>query len=201
MQIQVTHAQNLQSSVGQLENARQQQDIALHEAQNQLVAFTSKKAQTDPAVLAEMEVLKKSKSKMEDESKILSKKKEALEKELADAKKKLDDSEKERASQAKAVKKGGSEKAEMEAKMSDLSSRLSKAEKESARLAEENERLSEQLASNVERPVAEGQESNSKQNGMENGVSNKNNARVEGQEETQALQKQYQVLVQEKDNM
>lgn len=43
--------------------------------------------------------------------------------------------------------------------MSDLATRLTKAESDSGRLSEENERLSEQLASNVERPVAEGQES------------------------------------------
>jgi len=47
---------------------------------------------------------------------------------------------------------------EVEAELSTLKQKLTEKEKETSRLLEENERLSEQLASSVERPAAEGEE-------------------------------------------
>jgi len=48
--------------------------------------------------------------------------------------------------------------ADVEAELNTIKQKLSEKEKETARLLEENERLSEQLASSVERPAADGEE-------------------------------------------
>jgi len=56
--------------------------------------------------------------------------------------------------------------AEMEAELNSTKQKLVEKEKETARLLEENERLSEQLASSVERPAADGEEAG---NGEMNG--------------------------------
>lgn len=77
--------------------------------------------------------------------------------------------------------------------LSDTKLRLQNVEAESSRLAEENERLSEQLAAKIERPRAEGQESN--------GTAAKNNSVENGHQEGQEWQKKYQVIVQEKEKM
>jgi len=56
--------------------------------------------------------------------------------------------------------------ADLEAELSSTKQKLTEKEKETARLLEENERLSEQLASSVERPAADGEEAG---NGEMNG--------------------------------
>merc|ERR1712223_2318073 len=58
---------------------------------------------------------------------------------------------------------------DLEAKVNELSSNCLKQKTELARLADENERISDQLASMAERPAAEGQESNGQESIKGNG--------------------------------
>ncbi len=195
LQLQVTHSQNLQSAMDQIEQQRQQGNMALHEAQAQLAAAQQQQQQSsqpDAAVTAELEELKQAKSRQEEEAGAardkLAKEQERFAKDLSEMKRKLDDTDKEL---KKARQGGDSARQEMETKLTEMTKRMAQTESESARLAEENERLSAELASNVERPKAEGQESvngGSKQNGsVENGIAE------------EVWEKKYQLAVQEKE--
>lgn len=94
---------------------------------------------------------------------------------------------------------------DLEVKLNDLNRKVKLSQEEASSLAEENERLSEQVASSLERPVAEGQEANNKQNGVENGHSSaveesKKQMRV-NEEEMAVLKKKYTILLQEKETL
>lgn len=82
---------------------------------------------------------------------------------------------------------------DLEGKVKELSSMCMKQKSEMTRLVEDNERISDQLANQVERPAAEGQEANGNSN--HNGINNHQ------QEQENPWHKKYLAISQEHETM
>jgi len=89
--------------------------------------------------------------------------------------------------------------AEIETELSAIKQKLSEKEKETSRLMEENERLSEQLASSVERPAADGEEAgNGDMNGHgepEHNKSSKNNIEEDWRDKFEILHMEHEKML------
>jgi len=163
--------------------------------------------QPDPNVVKELNDLRQVKARAEAEI-------PKLRAELAKAKEAGEAFEGEMSSAGARLREAEGERERMRAELSaaedsnrSLQDRLARADKgakeaaeERSRLAEENERLTDELASNVERPVAEGREEGG---GRQNGVDGRHEEERlrRAAEDADAWQKKYQAIAQEKDSL
>lgn len=92
-------------------------------------------------------------------------------------------------------------KQQLQLELSVLKDKLSGKEVENSRLMEENERLSEQFASSVERPAAEGEEANCKVNGHHHTTTTSQEAEEKEGAQQRAWQEKIQALTAQQDTM
>ena len=88
---------------------------------------------------------------------------------------------------------------DLEAKVKEMTSVCMNQKSELSRLAEENERISDQLATYVERPAAEGQEANGNMNGEHHATSS--SEKVVKEPEENPWHKKYLAISQEHEQM